>query len=337
MPLSAKVNGLAAGRRAAKPETMRVLAALLIVLMLGTFAPPALHRPRPLPANTITIFEQLPLDSRRPERNRVGALTWLGGWAVESNDPRFGGISALHVEGDRAIALSDTGMVIRFGIASAIPDMEIRPLSAGPGSADVKGDRDSESMTVHGGRAWVGFERSQAVWRYDLENWRPESSARPPAMRRWSSNRGIEALVRLPDGRFLAFSEGGGFAESPAVLFHGDPALEGVRAETLRYRPPAGYRITDAALLPDGRLLLLHRRVRLTEGVAAKLTIARLPPLKAGALISGEEIAVLRTPVAVDNMEGLSVTREGGRTIVWIASDDNFNPLQRTLLLKFAL
>jgi hypothetical protein len=71
--------------------------------------------------------------------------------------------------------------------------------------------------------------------------------------------------------------------------------------------------------------------------VAAKLAVARLPKLAAGALISGEEIAVLRTPVAVDNMEGLSVTSEGGRTIVWIASDDNFNPLQRTLLLKFAL
>jgi hypothetical protein len=36
-------------------------------------------------------------------------------------------------------------------------------------------------------------------------------------------------------------------------------------------------------------------------------------------------------------MEALAVEREGGRTILWIASDDNFNPLQRTLLLKFGL
>jgi hypothetical protein len=34
-------------------------------------------------------------------------------------------------------------------------------------------------------------------------------------------------------------------------------------------------------------------------------------------------------------MEGLAVTQEGGRTIVWLASDDNLLPLQRTLLLKF--
>jgi hypothetical protein len=31
------------------------------------------------------------------------------------------------------------------------------------------------------------------------------------------------------------------------------------------------------------------------------------------------------------------VSREGGRTILWLASDDNYNKLQRTLLLKFAL
>jgi hypothetical protein len=36
-------------------------------------------------------------------------------------------------------------------------------------------------------------------------------------------------------------------------------------------------------------------------------------------------------------MEALSVTVENGRTIVWMASDDNFGPLQKTLLLKFAL
>lgn len=315
---------------------MRVVLALLILLFLGTFAPPALHRAKPPPTFQILAYEPVPLDSRHPERRRLGGLHWLEGWSLESNDPRFGGISALHVEGDLVTALSDAGTLLRFSLPGPSQVLRIEPLSAGPGSADVKGDRDAESMTVHGGRVWVGFERSNAIWRYDLAGWRPEASVRPPAMRRWRSNRGVEAMVRLPGGRFLAFSEGAG-GESPVVLFHGDPARPGTQSETLRYLNPRGYRITDAALLPDGRLLLLHRRVRLTEGVAAKLAVARLPRLAAGALISGEEIAVLRTPVAVDNMEGLSVTREGGRTIVWIASDDNFNPLQRTLLLKFAL
>jgi hypothetical protein len=38
-----------------------------------------------------------------------------------------------------------------------------------------------------------------------------------------------------------------------------------------------------------------------------------------------------------DNFEGLAITREGSRIILWIASDDNHEFFQRTLLLKFAL
>jgi hypothetical protein len=39
----------------------------------------------------------------------------------------------------------------------------------------------------------------------------------------------------------------------------------------------------------------------------------------------------------IDNMEGLAVHQEGGRTILTIISDDNFSPWQRTLLLEFEL
>ena len=38
-----------------------------------------------------------------------------------------------------------------------------------------------------------------------------------------------------------------------------------------------------------------------------------------------------------DNFEGMTVTREEGRPVIWIISDDNHEFFQRTLLLKFAL
>ena len=41
----------------------------------------------------------------------------------------------------------------------------------------------------------------------------------------------------------------------------------------------------------------------------------------------------LQAPVIMD----ASVEQDGGRTIVWLASDDNFSAVQRTLLLKFVL
>ena len=49
-------------------------------------------------------------------------------------------------------------------------------------------------------------------------------------------------------------------------------------------------------------------------------------------------MATLESPLNVDNMEALAITIENGRTIVWIASDDDFMSIvRRTLLLKFEL
>jgi hypothetical protein len=166
-----------------------------------------------------------------------------------------------------------------------------------------------------------------------------EASAAPPSMRTWRANTGAEALVRLKSGRFLVFSEGRSGTERPtqAVLFAGDPAMAGMEAVRLRYAPPAGFRATDAAELADGRLLILNRRFSVLDGFSAKIVLADASGLAEGAVLKGEEIAHLEPPLTVDNMEGISIGREGGRTIVWLASDDNFIAFQRSLLLKFAL
>jgi hypothetical protein len=124
---------------------------------------------------------------------------------------------------------------------------------------------------------------------------------------------------------------------SAALLFEGDPALAGTTVKPVRYRPPAGYRITDAATLPDGRLLFLNRKFSLPETFIAKLTIAPKPGPGAMKHLSGVEIAHFERPDPVDNMEALSVTRESERLIIWLASDDNLNPIQRTILLKLSL
>jgi hypothetical protein len=311
---------------------MRLLFALAALVLLGTFAPPGLQRPQPVPAQTWLSFEAVPLQAGDARVGRVGRLAYLGGWKITSNDLRVGGISAIDVDGGEVVAFSDAGSRILFTLPSdGRPVRAALDMPAGP-----KSDRDVESMVVDGNRAWIGLERRNMVVRYDRRSWSIQADAVPREMRRWRANRGAEAMLRLPDGRFLVFSEGAG-GPSEALLFAGDPALESTPAVRLRYRPPRGYRVTDADMLPDGRVLFLNRRVRLLEGVSAKLTLARLDRLKPGALIEGEEIASLRRPLTVDNMEALSVGREAGRTIVWLASDDNFNPLQRSLLLKFAL
>lgn len=316
---------------------MRVLFALAALFLLGTFSPPGTYRPVPPPAVSFVRFEPIPLDPRDPERRRLGRLTFLGGWRLSSNDPRFGGLSSLHVEGGEALAFSDSGWMIRFPLPDGREEVrgEIRQVANGPGAASRKSLRDVESLAVEGNRAWLGFERRNGIWRYDRRSWRVEAGAIPPVMRNWPVNRGAEAMVRFSDGRFLVIAEGHGHG-GPALLFAGDPAVAGTPVAQMRYEPPEGYRATDAALVPDGRILVLNRRWRLLEGLSAKLSLlhGRLAP---GALLRSEAVADFQAPVTFDNMEGLSVTREAGRTIVWLTSDDNYNPLQRTLLMKFVL
>lgn len=317
---------------------MRFVLLLIALPLLATFAPPALQQREPPPAVTTVRFTPVALRDDAPAVKRLGRLTYIGGWALTSNDARVGGLSALHVEAGEALALSDAGWRIRFPLPPARGPVrvEIAMIGEGPGPPGDKVYRDVESLAVAAGQVWLGYEQSNEVWRYDRHSFERRSSAAPPALREWNDNAGPEAMVRLADGRFLVFAEGNG-GDSEAVLFAGDPAVAGTPALRLRYRPPAGYRVTDAALLPDGRLILLNRKVALFEGFTARLTLAALPGLADRALITGQEIAAFDGAVTRDNFEALSVTREGARTILWIASDDNYNPFQRTLLMKFAL
>ena len=59
--------------------------------------------------------------------------------------------------------------------------------------------------------------------------------------------------------------------------------------------------------------------------------------LKPGALLDGPYLLDVDLGQEIDNMEGISVHQERGRTIVTLVSDDNFSFLQRTILLEFEL
>lgn len=307
---------------------MRIVPALAALVTIAATSPQ--------PARIGLTWQPVPLDAAQPDRRSVGSLRYIAGWTLFSRDPRFGGISAMRVEGRRVSAISDTGAVIRFDLGAS--QAEFLELPAGPGAVAGKKNGDSESLVVAGDRAWIGFERANGIWSYSWPDLAPRGSAKPAAMRRWPVNGGAEAMLRLADGRFLVFSEEQKRPDgsTEVLLFGGDPIGGGAPLH-LGYRAPKGYVVTDATQLPDGRLLILNRRYVALEGVSAKLVIAEAPLSRQGAVIAGREIADFHAPLTVDNYEALSVTREQGRTIVWIASDDNFSAVQRTLLLELEL
>jgi hypothetical protein len=314
---------------------------LPFAILAATAAIAAFARPAP-PSPRITAAA-VALDPDDPARNRVGALRYLGGWALSARDKSFGGISSMVVRDGRVLALSDAGTVLSFRIdrRGAITQPRLFPLPDGPGSSARKKNRDSESLQQDpvSGRLWVGFEDANAIWRYAPGFTRAERHATPPAMRGWPGNGGAEAMVRLADSRFIVFSEEqpGPQGSTEALLFAGDPTDPAAVPVRFGYRAPTGYRVTDAGQLADGRIVLLNRRFTLLEGVSAVVTIVDPRTISDGRVLVPRELARLASPLTVDNMEALSIDREGRRTILWIASDDNFNGLQRTLLLKFAL
>lgn len=310
---------------------MRIIAGLLLLLTLGTFAPLGLFRRAPIPPHPLVLFEPVP-DAKPGQR--IGGLVFIEGWSLASNDPRFGGLSAIHVDGREVTAVSDRGFAVRFALPelARVSPIDFHMLAEGPDA-----HRDSEALAVLGGQAWVAFENRNAVRLYALPGWEEEAASRPAALRSWPTTKGPEAMLRLPDGRFLLFAEGGGSGgTTPALLFASDPTKP-QEPSALRYRAPRGYRITDSARLSDGRLLFLNRRYTPWGGWKAVLTVAPAPRLAAGEVLEGAELARFDSALFADNMEGLSVTRENGRDTVWVASDDNLSPLQRTLILKFAI
>jgi hypothetical protein len=302
------------------------------------------------PRKTFSNYSQnialkpLLLDNNRPQIRRVGQLEFMAAWELGSGNQNFGGISALTALTDgRFVGTSDAGTLIGFGLAN--DDRIDRPFIAPLPNAFDKGlgyaDRDSESIAYDpaSGRFWVGYEGKAAIRRFSPGFARTEAVAYPIAMQKWGANSGAEAIIRLNDGRFAAFSEGFDRPDGSyeALLFAGDPAEHGTRFFRFGYAPPKGYQITDATLLPDGRVLTLNRRVAIPEGFTAIISILDPSQIIAGATVTGTPIAVLAPPLLVDNMEGITTTQERGRTIVWMISDNNFNIFQRTLLMKFAL
>lgn len=323
---------------------------ILAVFALAILLLPAPHKNKPElfgPGPLMVQIRRLPLDAAQPDLHQVDVLRFLGGWQLTSSHHGFGGISSLLVDpSGQVLALSDSGTLMGFALEARRRNRHpfIAPL---PIRAEDRSQPwwvwDSESLAHDPAtdRYWVGFEMLQRICRYSPGFARVEACRTWPEIQAWPETGSIESLARLPDGRFLAIAEFGMTADGShdMLLFDGDPA-EGNTASPLhlRYAPPPGYRPTDAVALDNRRLLVLNRRLTLQHLFTATLAIVELPAdPKAGERLQARSLARLAPPLLADNFEGLAITRETGRTIVWIASDDNHEFFQRTLLLKFAL
>ena len=323
---------------------------LLACLSLFFFLVPVTYVRGPTPpANASQYIELEPvvLDTQDPGQTMVGRLEFLGGWKITSDNSDFGGISSmLALPDNRFLMLGDNGTLAGFTLDES-NNLAVRPFIAplpdGPAKPNefARQNWDAESL-LHNpetGQFWVGFEHQHSIWRYGRSFTRKEATRFPKLAQKWPENGGTEAMLRLPDGRFLVFSESATYAKGgyQALMFEDDPVEPNSKISLFGYQPPRGYNLTDAAMIDDRSALLLHRRFTPFDGVSAILSIAQLEDFRSGKVATSRPIATLKSPLKVDNMEALAVTGKGDNMMIWIASDNNFSLFQETLLLKFRL
>jgi hypothetical protein len=322
-----------------KPKRRAALALILtLALAPGTW----LRSPVP-PQNHEQALRFTPLVV---EADRLGPFRIAGVWQLSSRNGVFGSYSAMVAPAPgRLLAFSDRGDFLDFAAPGSAP-AAVRIETVPGGSRRAKQYRDIEAATFDplSGQTYLALEGQNTVARYS-PRLKFEALRAVPEMRGWPSNSGPEAMVRLADGRFVVLCEclTGLFASGthPALQFGGDPAAPGATSY-FTFSGAAGYRPTDLALLPDGRVLVLARRLTwpMPPRFKAKLLLADPAEIVPGGIWHTTELAELSSSLPVDNFEALAVTAgEEGKLTAWVMSDDNQALTQRTLLvqLEFSL
>ncbi|PZQ82475.1 MAG: hypothetical protein DI549_11155 [Ancylobacter novellus] len=328
-----------------RPAPRSLLAAVVLLLAL----PSGSH------AQTLALdIAATPIDRFVPTGSaRVGALEFRGGLVLSAASADFGGWSGMVIDPDGAgfIAVSDRGFWLTGRIESegdrptGIAQAKLAPMRAANGGP-LAGQRrgDVESLARIPGGFVVGIERVQEVWRFDgADPLRATGRALllDEGLAKLGSNEGPEALLAPPSGTpaaLIVIAEQS--PDDPSILpgFLFGPLEKPVPTGRFAVERIDGFSATDAALSDDGLVYLLERRFDLLRGAAMRLRRFPLSDIAPGARIRGEVLVEANRSAAIDNMEAIALHRNAaGEQLITLMSDDNFSPLQRTLLLRFAV
>jgi hypothetical protein len=318
----------------------------LLIILAAIITLPQAVQAQPATADPVEVATfTVELRPRDTAQSRVGRLHYLGGIVLRSDDRRFGGISGLRFVDDdtQLLAISDRGNWITFrptfdgarlvGAAEVL----LWPILGASGSPVEAPHYDAESLTFIDDIAFVGFERVHRIDAFGAplsgDNPHPESFRDATPFGERENNGGLEGLTTLPGGRLLGIVE----AASEHSTFDGWIMNNDGHTEGLALFAQDPFSLTDLATLPNGDVVTLERRFSPIGGVGARLRLIPADRIQPGALLDGEVLAELGAGYTVDNMEGIAVRETGGRTEIFIISDDNQNPLQRTILMAFEL
>lgn len=304
------------------------------LLLLGACAPSATLPKGPVAADgTIRVSAQpVPLHPGKPNEVRIGRFTYAGGIALTSEDTaRLHGLSDLEVWPDgRLLAVSDEGDLLearlvldRAGRLTGLSDARITALPGLDGQPlPGKLEADSEGLAVlAGGDRLVSFEQRHRIWLYPADGGPPREAPAPAAD--FPPNGGMEALAADPAAGPDAYIAGG---EDSAQLFHCRLSGGCTPGSTVE-RPGKEFGLVALRRLPQDRTAYLLRAWDPLRGNRIVLKID-------GPHGEVDRLELAR-PLSVDNFEAVAAVPIRGGLRFYLLSDDNFQRIQRTLLVAF--
>ncbi|WP_312597926.1 esterase-like activity of phytase family protein [Brevundimonas sp.] len=243
-------------------------------------------------------------------------------------------LSDLKLTGDGGfVTVSDVGDLVRadirldaHGRLVGLDRFRTRRLTLADGRPiSDKQDGDAEGLALTtSGDLLVSFERRHRIWNYGPLN---ALTDRPTPMRApdfpFTENDGMEGLAAGPNGWRVGGEAGGVWDCTPArcAVVTPPPTVP---------IPDSEYRITGIDRDPSGDgWFVVQRRYR--APIDARAHVRHMAA--DGAL--GPVLIELKLPGTTDNFEGIAAERRNGATRLYILSDDNFSPAQRTLMLAF--
>jgi hypothetical protein len=300
---------------------------------------------QPASAGDIAVTAtSVPLNPADSQQTQVDSLQFVAGFELASPAPEWGGYSGMVLsdDGNNLVAVSDVGHWLQLelihdaaGKLTGVGAARTEPLLDEAGQP-VSGKEwsDAEAVAaVSGGSYIVAFERNHRLWRYAPADGIPggvaEAIPAPSDISALPENSGVEALLADDSGALTLVAEGGA----------ADGASRGWRQQGADWQPlqierSDGFEPTDLADAGEGRLALLERHYTEKDGPAARVSL--LLQAAGDGPVAAYTLAVLRLPLSVDNFEGIATRpAPGGGRYIYLMSDNNQNPQQRTLLLQF--
>lgn len=232
------------------------------------------------------------------------------------------------------LSIADNGELVRGrlrlgrdGRLVGLEGLAARRLTRPDGQPVVeRSERDAEGLAVlTGGDLLIAFERDHRILNYGparRPTGRPTSVVRPDFA--FANNDGMEGLSARADGGWRVAGESGGVWDCRPT----GCAVVGAPPE--RPLQDGDYRITGMDRDPRGDGYFVIQR-SFSPPIDARARVRRMAA--DGAF--GPVLVELKLPGTTDNFEGIAAVARDGVIRLYILSDDNNEPVQRTLLLAF--